>query len=474
MLRKFWKSSWFFCAFLVLTAVPGFSASRELFSLQDAVDSISTLVRTGQYDAAVQAADEALRSSPKDPRLFTLKAIALSKSGKSGESLVSFEKALSLDASYLPALAGAAELKYKEGSADTAIYLDRLLTVKPDDKVAHAMRAVTAWKAGNCSVAVEHFARAYQQIASQAAALNEYGICLLRLKHPDTAAKVFLQLRQLEPDARKASYALELASIAYEEMGDTPHAVQTLREAILLYPDRPELYVEFSSISFEHKSYQVGVDMINAGLSRLPQSADLYVARGVLYAQMGQYDKADQDFSSAALLDPKKAISSDAQILADIQANHLDKALSTVEERLKDHSSDPFLHYLLAEILIKNGAPPQSAEFSRAISAAETAVQKKPDFVLARDVLSRLYLESGQTTKAIAQCRMTLNYDSNDQIALYRLVRALRAEDAERHKPEISQLLQRLAKAREQARQKEMEASQYRLVEAPAGTSSKQ
>jgi tetratricopeptide (TPR) repeat protein len=458
---------------MTLAAILTLSAFRQTPSAPDSVSAVSTLVRTGQYSAAVQASDEALRASPRDLRLFTLKAIALSKLGKSSEALAAFQSALNIDANYLPALAGAAELKYKEESKDAAVYLDRLLKVRPDDQLAHAMRAATAWRSGNCSLAVEHFAKADRQIASQPAALYEYGVCLLRLKRPETAASMFLQVRQLEPDNRKASYALELASIAYEEMGDTPNAVKTLREAIVLNPDRPELYVQFSSLSFEHKSYQVGIDMINAGLIRLPQSAELYIARGVLYAQMGEYQKADQDFSSAALLNPREGISSDAQILADIQASHLEKALKTVEERLKDHPADPFLHYLLAEILTKNGAQPQSPEFLRAVASAEKAVQLKPDFVLARDVLSRLYLESGQTAKAIAQCRATLKYDGNDQVALYRLIRALRAEDAKRHEAEISQLLQSLAEVRKQAQQKEVEASQYKLVEAPADTPSK-
>jgi tetratricopeptide (TPR) repeat protein len=190
----------------------------------------------------------------------------------------------------------------------------------------------------------------------------------------------------------------------------------------------------------------------------------------VLYAQMGQYERADQDFSDAALLDPNEETSSNAQALAEIQANRLGDALNTVEKRLQQHPADPFLHYLLSEILVKDGAQPQSPEFSRAIAAAERAVQLKPDFVLARDVLSRLYLESGQTVKAITQCRLTLKDDPDDQVALYRLIRALRAENATRYDAEISQLLHRLAQVREQAKQREVQTSQYKLVEASVDT----
>src|SRR4051812_36572484 len=259
MLRKSKKPSCLFCAFFAFAAVLTFSAFRQAQPQSNSVVSISALVRTGQYSLAVQESDKALQSTPEDPRLFTLKAIALSKLGQFSEALAGFQSALNINSSYLPALAGAAELKYQLGSGDAIVYLDRLLKIKPEDQVAHAMRAVVAWKAGDCPVAVEHFAKAYEQIASQAAALHEYGVCLIRLKRLDAASDIFKRWRQLEPGNRQAAYALalvqvlnkeykdaigalepwlsdangdskawELASTAYEALGDTPNAVKSL------------------------------------------------------------------------------------------------------------------------------------------------------------------------------------------------------------------------------------------------------
>jgi tetratricopeptide (TPR) repeat protein len=483
------------CVPFVLAALLTIGAFCQAQSQPGSIESISALIRAGQYSLAVQTADKVLQSTQGDPRLFTLKAIALSKLGQSTEALAGFQSALNINENYLPALAGAAELKYKLGSQDAVSYLDRLLKIRPQDQVAHAMRAVLAWKAGDCLTAVEHFSKAQDQIASQTTALQQFGACLVRLKRFDQATPVFRQLYQLAPRNPESLYALasvqltnqdykgaintlepslregtdaralQLASIAYEAMGDTPNAVSTLRKAILLDPNRPELYVDFSSISLDHKSYQVGIDMINAGLKRLPRSAKLYLARGVLYAQIGEYEKADRDFSTAALLDPNEAVASNAQALAELQNNKLEDARKTIENRLKQNPNDPFLYYLLAEVLTKNGAQPQSTEFAHAIAAAQRAVRLKPDFVLARNVLSRLYLDSGQVSAAIAQCRSVLAISPADQVALYRLIRALKAEDANRHREEISQLLDRLTNARLQARRREEEISRYRLVE---------
>src|SRR5262249_41830722 len=100
------------------------------------------------------------------------------------------------------------------------------------------------------------------------------------------------------------SDVLDLAASAYEEQGDTPKAVELLHQAIVKSPDKARYYVDFATISFNHQSFQVGVDMVSAGLKRLPNSAQLYVARGILYIQLSQYEKGEADFQTATRLDP--------------------------------------------------------------------------------------------------------------------------------------------------------------------------
>jgi len=53
---------------------------------------------------------------------------------------------------------------------------------------------------------------------------------------------------------------------------DTPRAVSLLRQAIIASPKNPKYYVDFATLSYNHDSYQVGIDMIDAGLTQLPKS----------------------------------------------------------------------------------------------------------------------------------------------------------------------------------------------------------
>jgi tetratricopeptide (TPR) repeat protein len=184
-----------------------------------------------------------------------------------------------------------------------------------------------------------------------------------------------------------------------------------------------------------------------------------------LYVQLADYAKADADFDRAERLDPNRALGSVARGLSQIQQNNLDQALVTVRSQLKVNPKDEFLHYVLAELLSRKGAQPTSPEFQQAVDAALEAVRLKPNFVLARDVLSRLYVQSGELDKAIEHCRLALRADPSDEMALYRLIRALQSSGRPEAAAEVPALLKRFTALREEGRQRQARESTYRLVE---------
>jgi len=459
---------------------------------KEQADAISSALRARDFDTAAELARSALKASPNDAQLWTLQGIALSRKGDGGNALVAFEHALKLSPDYIAALEGAAQLYYQAGKRDAVPLLNRLLQLRPDAPTSHAMLAVLEYREGNCEAAVPHFEHAGKLLDAELDALHAFGTCLVRMKQLEGAARVFQRTVALHPNdarerrllaaiqlmAEKAHDALEtmsplledpaadsetlaLASSAYEETGDTPRAVSTLRRAILLDPNNANLYLEFANISFAHQSFQVGIDVVNDGIGLQPQAAALYVARGVLLVQLAEYDKAEADFEKATELDPGQSLSAAAQGLAAVEANDLDRALATIEKKLAIKPNDPLLLYVRADILSQKGAEPGTPEFATALSSAKKAVSLKPSLAAARGVLARLYLQAGQTQPAIEQCRMALAGDPSDQAAVYRLIQALRKSG---DKAEIPDLLKRLALLREQTAKKERERYRYKLI----------
>ena len=81
---------------------------------------ILSALRAGEFAQALQLSDSALKTSPTNATLWTIKGIALSRLGREKEALVAYNHALSISPQYVAALEGAAELEYKAGSGRAA------------------------------------------------------------------------------------------------------------------------------------------------------------------------------------------------------------------------------------------------------------------------------------------------------------------------------------------------------------------
>jgi tetratricopeptide (TPR) repeat protein len=463
---------------------------------RDWTPAVAAALAAHEFDQALTLLQPAIKQSPRNAKLWTLEALALSGKGDTKQALVAYHKALNISPEYLPALEGAAQLGYDAGSQDAVPLLQHLLRLRPDDPTTHGMLAVLAYKKDNCAQAVEHFGMSGPLVDAQPAVREEYCACLVKLHQSEKAISVYHRALELSPedsDARRQLATiqlmtdrpkealetlapllqkddtdvktLELAASAYEQDKNTPLAVTTLRQAIVLDPHNVHLYIDFAALSMDHQSYQVGIDMVNVGLKAEPESAPLYMARGVLYVRLARYDEAENDFNRAEELEPNQAISAVARGLEQSEANDLDRALLTVRSKLATKPNDPDLLYLQADILTKMGQEPGSENFQIALRSAKKAVTLQPTLAAARDVLAKLYLQAGQTHAAIDQCREALKADAKDQTALYHLIQALRKAG---NTKEIPDLLKRLAELRAESTKDEREHNRYKLVEAGA------
>jgi len=474
------------CASLYAQTTPGRAAQ------------VTTALREGKLDQAVQLADQGLAAAPNDPQLWALKGIALSGQKRTTEALGAYRHALKISPNYLPALEGAAQIQYEAGDVEAVLLLRRVAQLRPSDQTSHAMLGTLAYKQGNCREALAEFEQSQQLIATQPGALQEYGACLVRLKQPEKAVPVFQQLLASQPDdlrARRALAAvqlagdhthealvtlrplvengdpdaetLQLAASAHERLGETPEAVKLLHDAIVKDPRRVSLYVDFANIAFAHQSFQAGIEMTSSGLKLQPAAAPLYLARGVLYVQTGDFDRAEADFERAEQLDPQRTAAGVAQglVAEERHQDDPDKALAVVRSKLAKTPNDAFLLYLESAIIQQKAPAAGTPEFLHGMESARKAVRLRPSLANAHDVLANFYLQAGKTDAAIAECRVSLEHNPKDQTALYRLIVALRKTD---RKAEIPDLLKRLAEARQEATKQEAENNRYKLVVNPS------
>ena len=454
---------------------------------------VITALRRGDTQGALSLAQTALKQSPRDCALLSLQGVALSAIPDAERALHSFNNALTSCPRYLPALEGAAQIQFAQHRAETIPLLERVLAVQPANITANAMLATMLRETGKCKEALPHYAASQALFANRPDLVQGYGTCLantgdlssaldtyqhLLATNPNDSIRYDVALLQWKTHAAADALttldsmltgahdvpALALASKIHEEQGDTPKAVSLLREAILQSPDDVENYLDFAAIAFAHTSFQVGVDMLNAGLKRLPDSPPLLVARGVLEVQLSQPEAAIADFEAAHKRDPKLSFAMDAIGILHSQQHLSTDSLALFESQAKLHPDDPLLQYLLAEQLAEDGARSDPAQLEKAIAAGKRAVALDPTYRAAHDLLAVLYVRGNQPKLAIEQSEAALALDPNDQEALYQeILSRRRLGDT----AEVKALTARLEDARRTNAEKQDQSGRYSLQEEP-------
>jgi tetratricopeptide (TPR) repeat protein len=462
-----------------------------------AVESTVEALREHDYATALRASETLSSANPRDPQAWTLKGLALMNLGRRQEALGAFHQALAIEPNYVAALEAAAQLDYDAGSPQAEGLLGRLVRLNPQDQTAHAMLGVLAYDRKDCSAAIAHFRKSSQVIRDQPLALREFGSCLLREKQSESAIPVFQRLEQVQPASWRSRYnlglmqflahdnadaietlqpltegaspnadALNLIAAVYEANQQVPEAIAALQRAIQVAPHDVDNYFDLAALSLIYGPFKIGIDVLDAALKIVPGSAALYIERGVLYVQLGQYQQADEDFQRANVLQPAQNFGTVARGISLLQENEVGQSLEVLRGRLKKAPNDPALNYELAETLIRKGVAPGTAEFQEARDAAQSAVRSKPDFALAYDALSVLDLRAGLTRQAADADRRALRADPENLSAAYHLLVCLRKEGDQK---EVRELVKKLAAMSAAARASTAAASRFRLAEEAPG-----
>lgn len=461
----------------------------------DPIAQIKSLLRDGNAAEADHRCDLALQHYPRNAALWTLKGLASDSLHRPGQALKAYYAALAIDREYLPAVEGAAQDEFRKRSQKAVPLLERAEKVRPTDSTIQAMLGSLAYLRQDCRKAIIYFERVPAVSEWSMGTLQEYGTCLGRLEDWKRAATVLSSALDREPTNDETRYnlavaefktgqfssvaetlnpllqrdppdpeSLGLAAEACELLFDTPRAVDLLKKGITAYPENPEFYVAFANLSLTHSSFQVGVDVVNAGIARLPREASLHFARGILFLEMGEYDKSEQDFDLLAALDPAMPVGPVAGALAKLELHQSKEAERIAKAQLANHPDDPYLNYALAEAIRSQGAPPDSDEFREAQAAAEKAVKLQPNFARARLVLSRLYMQSGKFDRAATQAQEAVKLAPDNVTIMYNLILATNhTGEAE----QIPQLIKRLKELKEASSQKRHQLRQYTLAERP-------
>lgn len=176
-----------------------------------------------------------------------------------------------------------------------------------------------------------------------------------------------------------------------ENAGDIDLALESFRKAIELAPNSEECYLDFSTLCMRYKNNALALDVIKAGLARLPRSYRLTVQEGAILGNLGRQKDAEEAFQSAIRLrsDNREAILGLA--IAETHADQFNVALKTLATGVQKFPNDFNLRYYYAFALFRlaqrDGTTAQVAK--KAKQATEKSIQLNPASAGAYYLLSK-------------------------------------------------------------------------------------
>jgi tetratricopeptide (TPR) repeat protein len=414
-----------------------------------------------------------MKAYPQDPSLWTLQGLALAGMGKPQESLDSFNHALAIDAWFVPALRGALQTAYNQRRPEASDYAQRLLAIEPADGVANGMAGALAYQNRDCGNALQYFQRSEKEIGGNELASAEFADCLIQRGETARAVAVLEKPARMHPESVRANYNLAVAQMkshdaaaaiktlepfvtardpellnllasAYVQIDRPDDAFQSLESAIVLAPLDRTNYLDLAILCLDHHQENRAATAASAGIARIPDAAALFLIRGVAYAELAEYDKAETDFSTAARIEPDKPHGTIAMSLLYSDRNQLQNEKALLEQQLAKTPNDAVANYLLADLLVRSGATPGQPDFAAAKAHLERSLATKPDSAEAQVLAGKLCEEMDEPEEALRHFRSALDVEPENRSALDREFLLLRKLHRREEASQVSERLKDL------------------------------
>jgi tetratricopeptide (TPR) repeat protein len=226
------------------------------------------LLEQGQFEAAIDQCQEALRLNPDYEEARVYLANAYNKQGQLDAAIAQYQEALRRDPHYFPARFNLAEACLTNGRMDEAIrQFQEILRLDPDSAYAHNQLGSAYGKEGQVDLAMVQYQEAVRLKPDYPGAHYNLGNGFFKLGRLDEAITQYQEAVHLKADYFQAHYDL---GVAYSRKGLVDFAISEYQAAVRLKPDDPAAHNNLGNV----------------------------------LAQKGQMDEAISEFQEALRLEP--------------------------------------------------------------------------------------------------------------------------------------------------------------------------
>ena len=241
-----------------------------------------------------------------------------------------------------------------------------------------------------------------------------------QMQRPREAETVLRSLIDLHPD----SESLNLLAHVAQENREFPLAVDSLRRAARLDPNREENYLDFASLCADYGNYSLSLEAADAGLAHIPGSYRLLVQKGVALENLGRIDEAENVLSIASGSQKDNSVALLTLAIVQSQNNQLHEAETTLTSALHNFPGNYYMHYQLGKVLtqLSEAEGDSPAIQARARQAFTQTARLNPSFADAYFQLAKLSLHQAPLS-AERNLLTCLRLDPQNAPAEYMLAR---------------------------------------------------
>lgn len=370
---------------------------------------VLTHLRLKEYDQALAAANAIEKERPGDPLGYNLKGAAYLGKKDIATARASFEKALSIQPTYFPAVVNLVKLDQQENKLDIA--RKRLETfLSKDKKNIQAMTALAglAQAQGQMKEVTAWLERASNENPDMLQPAMILAAHYLQTGEKQKALTLAQKLQASHPDNPDT---LDILAQAQFANGDKSTALETYNKLAAIKPDSALAQFRIASVQMAMQNPAAASDALKKSLALQPDYLDAQLALVSLEVGKENYDRA---LSIARQIQKKNGKSPIGYVLeGDILMVQKKPALAVnaYEQAFAISKSGPLIIKLHTSLS-------QAGKGQQATVRLTQWLKEHPADTSTRMYLADTYLAAKQNKAAVEQFQMILQHDPNNVAAL--------------------------------------------------------
>lgn len=396
------------------------------------------LVRNHQWDHGFAVVQELLKRDPTNTRELNLAGLALTGKGDIQQANEYFQKCLSIDPKFVPALKNIGINEYNHSNFSGAEkHLLLAARLAPDDQVVQLYLGEIAYRHQDYKSVIQALSRSPQFVSRSDNVAAHLAISYIQTGESQKSMEVLDRLSR-EHIGEQEEFAIGIA-LAQHNMPEKSIAFfAALQQRV---PDSYEIGFDLTLVNLMAKDYKSAIQTATGLIPRGHETAELDNLLAESYEATDQIQKAVDALRRAIELDPQDE--SNYLDFATLCMTHrsYDAAMKVLEVGLKIHPRSESLTFMRGVLY------GMQDEYELAEKDFQAAAELAPQNNLGVVGLGVTYLEKGNAARAIQVLREKLRQNPDDASLLYLLAEAIIRNGALAGSPEYTEAQAALEKS---------------------------